>query len=76
MCSNVGGLVGSNVLRGDDAPLYRTGFRVCVVLVSVGLLIGICQHLQYRWSNRKIEQQRQADPESVERDGFVWKYTL
>lgn len=53
MAANLGALVGSQLLRQGDAPLYPIGFRVCVCLVSFGLGVAILQHLQYKWSNRR-----------------------
>lgn len=53
MASNVGALVGSQLLRGNDAPRYPIGFRVGVCLVAFGTGMAVAQHLQYRWSNRK-----------------------
>lgn len=64
MAANSGALVGSQLLRGDDAPLYRRGFRVCVGLMSFALFVGILQHIQYRLSNRRIEKKQRGDDES------------
>jgi hypothetical protein len=36
MAANGGALVGSQLLRADDAPTYRRGFKVCVALASFG----------------------------------------
>lgn len=67
--------MGSQLLRGKDAPLYKTGFRVCVALVSFGLLVGILQHLQYRYSNRKAERQRD-DLEESKFDRGLRRFTM
>jgi len=64
MAANSGALIGSQLLRGDDAPLYRRGFKVCVCLVSLGLLAAILQHLQYRISNLRLQKRRNEGPES------------
>lgn len=56
MAANSGALVGSQLLRGDDAPLYFRGFRVCVGLMAFALLVAILQHVQYRLSNRRLDQ--------------------
>ncbi|GAA6055296.1 hypothetical protein JCM3770_004825 [Rhodotorula araucariae] len=56
--ANIGGAVGSQLLRKDDAPTYHRGFRVCVALVSLGLATAIAQHVQYRLSNRRLEARR------------------
>jgi hypothetical protein len=65
MAANSGALVGSQLLRGDDAPFYRRGFKVCVCLVSLGLLAAISQHLQYRLSNLRVQKHRN---EGIEND--------
>lgn len=76
MAANSGGLVGSQLLRGDDAPLYKRGFKVCVCLVSFALAVAILQHVQYRLSNRRLVKKEEADVEGglEEIDGF--RYTL
>lgn len=68
MAANTGAAVGSQIMRKGDAPLYRTGFRACVGLTSFGLLVAILQHLQYRWSNKKIDETvEERDSEKVVR---------
>ncbi|WVQ99096.1 hypothetical protein IAU59_006228 [Kwoniella sp. CBS 9459] len=77
MAANTGALVGSQLLRGDDAPLYRRGFKVCVGLVSFSLLFAILQHVQYRVSNARNARKRLGQEEQggeLREQGF--KYTL
>lgn len=76
MAANSGGLVGSQLLRGDDAPLYRRGFRVCVCLLSFALGVGILQHIQYRLSNRRLEKRAGVDVEASSGSVSGFKYTL
>lgn len=66
MAANSGALVGSQLLRGDDSPLYRRGFKICVCLVSLALLVSILQHLQYRLSNQNIRASRKAEANDLE----------
>jgi hypothetical protein len=66
MAANSGALMGSQLLRGDDAPLYRRGFKICVCLVSLGLLVSILQHLQYRLSNRRIQSRTKEEQIDIE----------
>ena len=68
MAANSGALVGSQLLRGDDSPLYRRGFKICVCLVSLGLWVSILQHLQYRLSNRRIEARHNSALDDIEPD--------
>ncbi|WVW87157.1 hypothetical protein I302_109214 [Kwoniella bestiolae CBS 10118] len=78
MAANSGALVGSQLLRGDDAPLYKRGFKVCLCLISLGFLVAILQHIQYRLSNRRIERRQQGQEESGEYVETVskWRYTI
>lgn len=77
MAANSGGLIGSQLLRGDDAPLYRRGFKVCVGLVSFGLFVAILQHLQYRLTNRRNARNALSGLEGGEIDQpAVFKHTL
>lgn len=76
MAANSGGLVGSQLLRGDDAPLYKRGFTVCVCLLSFALAVAILQHIQYRLTNRRLTK---GEKEDVERSsGLVmgFRHTL
>lgn len=56
MAANLGGLVGSQLLRANDAPTYPIGFRVTVCLVAFGNACAVFQHFQYRWSNKRNEE--------------------
>lgn len=79
MAANCGALVGSQLLRGDDAPLYRRGFKVCVALTSFGLLVAVLQHLQYRFSNWRLDRRAQAvDGETAQEPtpASRWRYTI
>ncbi|GAA5851755.1 hypothetical protein JCM8547_001196 [Rhodosporidiobolus lusitaniae] len=70
MAANCGAAVGSQLLRADDAPTYRRGFKVCVGLTSFGLAVAIAQHIQYGLSNRRLESEREAlgvDAEKADR---------
>lgn len=77
MAANSGGLIGSQLLRGDDAPLYRRGFRVCVGLVSFGLLAAVLQHLQYRLTNRRNQKRALSTLEGgATEKTVIFKHTL
>lgn len=76
MAANSGGLVGSQLLRADDAPLYKRGFKVCVGLMAFALGVGILQHIQYRLSNRRIEKREQGDLEAKDDVTSGFRYTL
>lgn len=66
MSANTGAVIGSQMMRKSDAPLYRIGFRACIALVAFGNVVAIGQHLQYRWSNRRNERKtREEDGKSL-----------
>ncbi|KAM0751276.1 MFS general substrate transporter [Meredithblackwellia eburnea MCA 4105] len=56
MCANLGGLVGSQIMRASDAPVYHRGFLVAVSLASLGLAGAIVQHIWYRFAQRKLDR--------------------
>lgn len=76
MAANSGGLVGSQLLRGDDAPLYRRGFIVCVCLLSFALAVGILQHIQYRLTNRRLARKEEVDIETSSGIVTGFRHTL
>jgi hypothetical protein len=76
MAANSGGLVGSQLLRGDDAPLYRRGFKVCVCLLSFALGVGILQHIQYRLTNQRLARREETDAESPREMVAGFRHTL
>lgn len=59
MGANISGIIGSQLFQAEDAPLYRTGWTVSVVLVSTGFLLAGLANLQYWLLNRF--QKRQGD---------------
>jgi MFS family permease len=64
MSANTGAAVGSQILRSGDTG-YRKGFRACVGIVSAGLLVAVCQHVQYRLSNRRLKKEAAVEGEKV-----------
>jgi hypothetical protein len=78
MAANCGALVGSQLLRADDAPLYHRGFKVCVGLTSLGLGVAVLQHAQYRISNWRLRRkvgEREGDVEADDEVGVVFYTT-
>lgn len=53
MAANTSGIVGSQLFQQEDAPLYRTGWTIITVLVSVSLLASVVSNIQYRLLNRR-----------------------
>ena len=52
MGANISGIIGSQIFQAEDAPLYKTGWTVILVLVSLALLMSIVANLQYWLLNR------------------------
>ncbi|KAM0786791.1 hypothetical protein ACM66B_002225 [Microbotryomycetes sp. NB124-2] len=58
MAANGAAAIGPQIMRGKDAPLYKQGLKAAVGLVSAALGIAILQHVQYRWSNARLDRMR------------------
>jgi MFS transporter, ACS family, DAL5 transporter family protein len=55
MAANCGGIVGKQIFREEDAPVYRQGWRLVVILTSVAALCSLLANLQYYFGNgRKL----------------------
>jgi small-conductance mechanosensitive channel len=52
MSANIAGIIGSQLFQAQDAPLYKTGWTVILVLVSLSLLMSVIANLQYWLLNR------------------------
>ncbi|KAK7419658.1 hypothetical protein QQX98_003249 [Neonectria punicea] len=53
MMANCSGIVGGQLFRQADGPLYRTGWTVSVALLSTTVVAGIFANWQYSWLNRR-----------------------
>ncbi|KAK4152520.1 hypothetical protein C8A00DRAFT_34764 [Chaetomidium leptoderma] len=60
MSANVAGIIGSQLFQAEDAPLYRTGWTVIMVLVSLALLMSIFANAQYWLLNRFQKREGEA----------------
>lgn len=54
MGANVGAIVGSQVFRTEDAPLYLHAFTACLALSALNILEVVFQSVWYFISNRKM----------------------
>jgi hypothetical protein len=55
MAANCGGIVGKQIFREEDAPVYRQGWRLVVILTSVAAICSLLANLQYYFGNgRKL----------------------
>ena len=53
MSANTAGIIGSQLFRSQDAPLYRGGWTAILSLVSVSLVMSIAANVQYYMLNEK-----------------------
>ncbi|WQF82192.1 Putative major facilitator superfamily, MFS transporter superfamily [Colletotrichum destructivum] len=60
MCVQVGGIIGSNIYRADDAPGYRRGNSVLLGIVAWNLCIYAGARGYYIWRNRVRDQKWDA----------------
>ncbi|KAF2654460.1 MFS general substrate transporter [Lophiostoma macrostomum CBS 122681] len=53
MSAITGLMVGTQYFRGGDAPFYRNGLRIMIVMVAVGMVFAIVQEGVYLWWNKR-----------------------
>lgn len=76
MSANTSGIVGSQLFQAKDAPLYHTGWRVIVALISLGVVFAIFNIVQYWISNKRIDaKNRELDLNGVSGKRFKRYYT-
>ncbi|PNH46476.1 hypothetical protein VD0004_g1694 [Verticillium dahliae] len=51
MAANCSGIIGKQLFRSEDAPLYRTGFSVIAGLSAAALVLSIVANVQYYFLN-------------------------
>ncbi|KAK4057507.1 hypothetical protein OIO90_001576 [Microbotryomycetes sp. JL221] len=73
MSANGAAALGPQIMRGNDAPKYKRGLTAAAVLVSGALLFAILQHLQYRWSNSRLEKLRKGSANVEEQEKHLSK---
>lgn len=67
MVGNFAGIVGSQIFREADRPLYRAGWSVSVGVLSAAVAFGLLANFQYRYLNRRKvagEENGQGDAET------------
>ncbi|KAJ5893569.1 Major facilitator superfamily domain general substrate transporter [Penicillium taxi] len=60
MCVQASSVIGSNIYREDDAPLYRRGNRDLVGLVVLNIFIYIFTKVYYVWRNSSRDKKWRA----------------
>lgn len=53
MAANAAGIIGSQLFRENDKPLYVKGWTAILVVVTVGLVASIFANAQYFFLNRR-----------------------
>jgi hypothetical protein len=53
MAANCAGIVGGQLFRSEDAPLYVKGWNIVVGLSTVGVVLSILANIQYYLGNRR-----------------------
>jgi hypothetical protein len=56
MSVQLGVIIGSNIYRQDDLPLYRTGNSVLLGLLGWNLCVYLATLLYYRWRNASRDE--------------------
>ncbi|KAK7995589.1 hypothetical protein PG990_014362 [Apiospora arundinis] len=56
MCVQAGNIIGSNIYREEDRPLYRTGNKVLLGLVSFNIVWAVGMKFFYIWRNESKEK--------------------
>ncbi|GJC83459.1 putative transporter YIL166C [Colletotrichum liriopes] len=52
MCVQVSNIIGSNIYRADDAPVYRRGNSVLLGIVAWNLCLYAGSRAYYMWRNK------------------------
>lgn len=60
MCVQAGSMIGQNVYRDDDKPLYRTGNKALIGVVAFNLFVFVGAKLYYVWVNKKRDKEWNA----------------
>jgi hypothetical protein len=55
MSANMSGIIGSQLFQATDAPLYKTGWTVILVLTSIGVVMSIAANVQY-WVLNQVQK--------------------
>ncbi|OAX82139.1 hypothetical protein ACJ72_03509 [Emergomyces africanus] len=56
-CGNMGGIAGSNIFFAAEAPKYRTGFSVSLVMCVAGIIMAFVLRVTYARLNRERDRQ-------------------
>ncbi|KIP11782.1 hypothetical protein PHLGIDRAFT_440441 [Phlebiopsis gigantea 11061_1 CR5-6] len=56
MCVQAGAMIGANIYRNDDKPLYKRGNRVLIGICSMNIVLYLLTYLFYRTLNKNREK--------------------
>jgi hypothetical protein len=54
MAANCSGLIGKQIFRSEDAPLYPKGFTLLAGLFAAAFVLSIIANLQYYFLNGRV----------------------
>ncbi|KAF2136636.1 uncharacterized protein K452DRAFT_258800 [Aplosporella prunicola CBS 121167] len=63
MSANLAGIIGSQLFQQDDAPVYRTGWKLLVILNACGVFFSLVANGQYRVLNWLAEKRGEKEEE-------------
>ncbi|KAH9896383.1 MFS general substrate transporter [Xylariomycetidae sp. FL2044] len=79
MAANCGGLIGAQVFRSEDAPVYQKAFTIVLALAAACITVLLAQLTGYLYSNRKTDRSANGHvADSRVEDGALrrdWRWT-
>ncbi|GAB1205809.1 hypothetical protein APSETT445_004488 [Aspergillus pseudonomiae] len=68
MCVQGGNIIGSNIFREDDSPLYRRGNKILLAICSFNVVLFYAVKAYYVWRNQTRERKWQSMSEEEKSD--------
>jgi predicted MFS family arabinose efflux permease len=60
MCVQAGNIIGSNIFREDDSPLYRRGNKILLAICAFNVVLFYAVKAYYIWRNKTKERKWQS----------------
>ncbi|KAE8328447.1 major facilitator superfamily domain-containing protein [Aspergillus sergii] len=68
MCVQAGNIIGSNIFREDDSPLYRRGNKILLAICSFNVVLFYAVKAYYVWRNKTRERKWESMSEEERSD--------